>query len=88
LQICRQPVVVQQRVIYVEQKHDASRRLFVHFSLGSNTVPLIAEGQHVRYAKMQPEGNKDAVSWYRCDGFISLANRPPDSKSPLTLPLI
>ena len=55
LQICCHSVVIQQRVVYVEQEDDASRRIiaFVHFSVGPSAVPLIAEMPRVCYAKMQ-----------------------------------
>jgi hypothetical protein len=64
LQICCHSVVINQRVVYVEQEDDASRRMivFVHFSVDPNAVPLIAEMLRVCYAKMQPAGKKAAIN--------------------------
>jgi len=60
LQICCHSVVIQQRVVYVEQEDDVSRRIigFVHFSEGPSAVPLIAEMPRLCYAKMQSVGKK------------------------------
>ena len=57
LQICCHSVVIQQRVVYVEQEDDASRRIivFVHFSVRPSAVLLIAEMPRVCYAKMQQQ---------------------------------
>src|SRR5437762_1873599 len=64
LQICCHSVVLQQRVVYVEQEDDASRRIiaFVHFPVRPSAVSLIAETSRVCYAKMQPAGKKSAIT--------------------------
>src|SRR6266513_984875 len=64
LQIRCHSVVINQRVVYVEQEGDASRRVidFVHFPVRPSAVPLIAETSRVCYAKMQPAGKKPAIT--------------------------
>src|SRR6516164_11052951 len=55
LQICCDSVVIKQRVVYVEQEHDASRRIIalVHYSIMGNAPPLIVQMSHVCHGKMQ-----------------------------------
>src|SRR5262245_29657366 len=55
LQICCDSVVIQQRVVYVEQEHDASRRIIalVHYSIMGNAPPLIVQMSRVCHGKMQ-----------------------------------
>src|SRR5436190_19931286 len=58
LQIGCHSIVIQQRVVYVEQEDDSSRRMIiiVDVSVGPSAVHLIAETSRVRYAKMPPAG--------------------------------
>src|SRR6516162_10675067 len=55
LQICCHSVVVQQRVVYVEQEDDASRRTiaFVHYLITGNATSLITQISRVCHDKMQ-----------------------------------
>src|SRR5262249_22290201 len=55
LQICCNFVVVQQRVVYVEQEDNTSRRIIavVHYSGAANALPLIPQMPRVCSAKMQ-----------------------------------
>src|SRR5215831_16180875 len=55
LQICCDSVAIKQRVVYVEQEHDASRRIIalVHYSIMGNAPPLIVQMSRVCHGKMQ-----------------------------------
>ena len=58
LQICCHSVVINQRVVYVEQETNDARRSncrVCSFSVGQATVPLIADMRRVCYAKMQQQ---------------------------------
>ena len=88
LQICSHGVVIQKRVVHVEQEYDAIGRLFVfvHFSTAPSVALLIAEMLRVCHVKMQPVGlqpfnGTDPMA-------VTPANRSPDSKAPATLRLI
>src|SRR4030095_13082307 len=72
LQICCHSLVIQQRVVYVEQEDDASRRIidFVHLPVAPSAGPLIAEMPRVCYAKMQQH-----IQMTLCDFRIARVSR-------------
>src|SRR5215471_10970706 len=55
LQICCHSVVVQQRIVYVEQEDDLSRRTIalVHYLITGNATSLITQMSRVCHDKMQ-----------------------------------
>src|SRR6476646_1641243 len=59
LQICCHSVVIHQRVVYVEQENDASRRIIglLHFSVAESAVPL-TQMPRVCHVKMQSVAKK------------------------------
>ena len=67
LQIFCDSVVVNQRVVYVEQEDDASRRTIhvIHYSVAAAAAALIAEMPRVCHGKMQPAGEKDELRYSR-----------------------
>ena len=69
MQICCHSVVINQRVVYVEQKR-ASRRIivFVHFSVAPSAVSLIAEMPRVCQAKLQ-QANSNVLFPSPCFAF-------------------
>src|SRR5262249_43236615 len=84
LQICCHSVVVQQRVVYVEQEDDSRRRTiaFVHCLITGKPTPLITQMSRVCHGKMQRH------TMYACSAFATTtttaAVRSPNSAWSLT----
>src|ERR1700756_2376818 len=90
LQICCHSVVIKERVVYIEQKDDGSRRIivFVHFLGGGQRCALSSKC----LARATPKCNstfKDAIaSPYSASSTISATAtvRPPNSARTVTEP--
>src|SRR5262245_19317610 len=84
LQICCHSVIVQQRVVYVEQEDDASRRTIalIHNLITGKSTPLIPQMSRVCHGKMQRH------TMYACSAFstttTTAAVRSPNSAWSLT----